>query len=40
MQNFNFEAAKRENLRQAGCAHRRAVIPKRLTRHNNMAEVA
>ncbi|MGX9574908.1 MULTISPECIES: hypothetical protein [unclassified Mesorhizobium] len=40
MQIFSFEAAERENLRQARCAHRRDVIPKRLTRHNIEAEVA
>lgn len=37
MQNFSFEAAERENLRQAGGARR----PERVTsRHNNKAEVA
>ncbi|WP_280953402.1 MULTISPECIES: hypothetical protein [Mesorhizobium] len=41
MQNFSFEALEREKLRQAGCAHRRDMIPERLTsRHNNKAEVA
>jgi hypothetical protein len=41
MQNFSFEAAECQNLREAGCAHRRDVIPERLTsRHNNKAEVA
>jgi hypothetical protein len=41
MQNFSFEAIERENLREAGCAHRREVTPERLTsRHNNKAEVA
>jgi hypothetical protein len=41
MQNFSFEAAECENLRQAGCAHGQDLIPERLTsRHNNKAEVA
>ncbi|WP_352959018.1 hypothetical protein [Mesorhizobium sp. M1393] len=41
MQNFSFEAAERENLREAGCTRREDLIPERLTsRHNNKAEVA
>ncbi|MGX9115624.1 hypothetical protein ACWTU6_02850 [Mesorhizobium sp. BHbsci] len=41
MQNFSFEAAEREDLREAVCAHRRVVIVEMLTsRHNNKAEVA
>ncbi|SJM30665.1 MULTISPECIES: hypothetical protein [Mesorhizobium] len=41
MQNFSFEAAERENLRQAGGARRQDLIPERVTsRHNNKAEVA
>jgi hypothetical protein len=41
MRNFSFEAAERENLREAAYAHRRVVIVERLTsRHNNKAEVA
>ncbi|MGX9176843.1 hypothetical protein [Mesorhizobium sp. BHbdii] len=40
MQNFSFEAAERENLHEAVCAHRRVVIVERLSRHNNRAEVA
>ncbi|WP_292185966.1 hypothetical protein [Mesorhizobium sp.] len=40
MQNFSFEAAECESLRQAG-ARRQDLIPERVTsRHNNKAEVA
>ncbi|CAH2403734.1 hypothetical protein [Mesorhizobium escarrei] len=41
MQNFSFEAAERENLRQADVARGQDLIPERVTsRHNNKAEVA
>jgi hypothetical protein len=40
MQNFSFEAAKRGDLRQAGCAHGQDLIPERLIRHNIKPEVA
>jgi hypothetical protein len=40
MQNFSFEAAERENLREAVHARRRHMAPERLIRHNNKAEVA
>ncbi|WP_292592384.1 hypothetical protein [Mesorhizobium sp.] len=40
MQNFSFEAAECENLRQAGCAHGQDLISERLIRHNIKPGVA